>query len=103
MPFERGWEHGPMRRPRLIDALKGSAGKGSAVDDRSTKAQTRHSGAVHDAAPNSVASPVELVGMFEAQQSFGFAVAGLLAQIGLGSLAAMVPHEGRGRESDPHA
>src|SRR6266498_5673338 len=59
--------------------------------------------AVEHTAPLAIASAVELVGVLEAQQRLGLAVASLLPQVGARVLPAVVPDERARGEGDPVA
>src|SRR6266496_6346700 len=50
--------------------------------------------------PNAAAEAVEPLGVLAGQERLGFAVAGLLAQIGLHGRAAVVPDKSRRTEAD---
>ena len=85
----------------LVDALERAGAEGSAVDDRVVEDQPLQRRAVQHAAPLPLAAEIEAVGMLEAEQGLGVAVAGLLPQVGAGRLAAVVPDHRRRRERDP--
>ena len=51
--------------------------------------------------PFALASAVEAFRMLELQQALSFAVAGLLLEVGSGSLSPMVPHNGAGCKGNP--
>src|SRR5438309_346040 len=101
MPLQCAWEHRPVGRNRLIDALEQRCTEHTSINDRPCQTQALQGRAIEHAAPLAMSTAVELVGMLEAQQGFGLAVARLLAQVGSWILSAMVPDERPRRESDP--
>src|SRR5438132_4140359 len=60
-------------------------------------------GPVQDTAPLAITAAIEFIGVLEAEQCLGLAVACLLAEEGARALSAVVPNEGARREGDPAA
>src|SRR5436189_4202033 len=103
MPLQCCGQHGPVSWGGLIKALEQAGAERAPVDDRVVEPQTLERRPVQDAAPLAVAAAIEPIRMFEAQEGFGFAVAGLLAQVGGRRLPTMVPNERPRSEGNPVA
>ncbi len=103
VPFQGAGQHGPVGRPRLIKALKQAGSECAPINNRFFQMQAAQGDAVQNPAPFAVPAAVEPVGVLEAQERLGFAIAGLLPQVSTRVPTPMVPHKSPWSEGDPVA
>src|SRR3954447_5142725 len=82
LPFQGGWQHRPMGRTWLVNALEETGAECAPINDWLAEPQPAWRTAVYCTAPFAGAPAVKPVRVLEFQQRLRFAVTGLLFQIG---------------------
>src|SRR5579864_2935333 len=101
MPFQSAGQHRPVGRAGLIQALEQAGCKCTAINNWLIQMQAPQGNAIQNAAPFAIAAAIEAIGVLETQERLGFAIAGLLAQIGPRVLTPMMPNESPRCEGEP--
>src|SRR6202034_683856 len=86
-----------------INSLEQPGAENAVIDDIAPKLHADAVAAINFSAPVASAQGIEMIRMLIFQQGFRFPVSTLLLQISFDGIASIVPHLGRGRESDSEA
>lgn len=92
--LQTGQEKKSHHRPGGVERLEESGAENAAVDALAAQRRDRVARSVDSAFPGAGSQTVEIARMFAHEQTLGFAIAILLAQIGSDRMAAVVPDEG---------
>src|SRR5436190_5513120 len=89
---QRGAEHQGERRFACVDSLEETAAEHPVVNDGGLHHATSTRRGIDASPPNPTAEVVEIFRVFLRQRGFGFAIAGLLLQVGCHGRATEMPN-----------